>query len=828
MARILAVSVVLTAVLAGFGAWALRASYIESQHVAVANPERTARFASTLADSLVGFVFQEMSIVAATQPFADGDPAAISAYVTRLNPLTLGFTGGLGWVDAAGVLQFSSTGGSTGIDLSDRAYVQRGLAGERMVSSALVARERQVLLIVIAVPTHGVDGAVNGVLAGSLELTDIDDDQLRDLFGTDTITAYDPDGNLIFGVDPERIGEQIDRSFEARIDGRDNGVLTGVTGPSGRPDQVVGFARVDEAGWMLAVEAPESEVLAAANTQYRDSLIFLFLLAFASLAGATWSALRLGRFHREVAESQAQLETVLHQLPAGVVVVDADGQVVIANERAADTLSTRPAPRPDDHGQVSDLPEDEDELWPVLTAVGSRQAVDAELTVDRADGAHVLLVRSAPIYSGSRLLGAAGVFEDITRRRAREREGRALTEVTSALANATSPAEIGDIVVGAGAVALGASRAMLMVRDRAEPDRLVLLAIHGYPDETRRLWEAARVSDATLAGGVVRSGEALLLGLDGDDDLPTDLPIGSAGDRDAAWAALPLHSAGRVVGVLTLGFEASSVDELSSPRLVGFAAQVAQALDRAVRQEVEHDVALALQRSMLSPLDESTAEIRIACRYRPAQDHLVVGGDFFDAIALDGGKVLLAIGDIVGHGLDAAAAMGQLRSATRALALSTPSPEVVLDHLDRFVERVPACRFASAALVLVDPANGRLTYSIAGHPPPVVRSPDGTVARLDGATGPPLGFSPPRARPVASFDLAPGSTTICIYTDGLVERRDNVIDENIDRLGTVMADPTVTGAPVDVAADHVLAVIGDESPQRDDIALIFAEIRTGN
>jgi PAS domain S-box-containing protein len=591
----------------------------------------------------------------------------------------------------------------------------------------------------------------------------------------------------------------------------------------------VGFARVAGPDWLFTVERPKSEVMAAADRQYRDSLLFLGLLALASLAGAGWLAVRLGTFHRAVAERQAQLQTVLQQLPAGVVVVDTDGEVVIANERAADTLRTRPAPRPDDHGDITDVPEDDDELWPVMTAVGSRQPVDAELTVDRTDGTHILLVRSSPIFDGSRLVGAAGVFEDVTRRRNRERERRALTEVTARLASAATPADIGAVVVGPGADALGASAAMLQVRDRTEHDQLVLLALRGYPEEVRDEFGSARVTDDSLAAEVVRSGKPRFGGTahpNGDDDVdgvpPADLD-GFGGQPHPGWAAFPLQSAGRVVGVLTLGFD-GVIEDLSTPRLAGFAAQVGQALDRAVRQEVEHDVALALQRSMLSPLDDAGPDIRIACRYRPAQDHLVVGGDFFDAISLPDGSALLAIGDIVGHGLDAAAAMGQLRSATRALALSSPSPESVLAHLDAFVARVPACRFASAALVHIDPGARCVTYSTAGHPPPLLRAPDGRVIRLDGAIGPPLGFAPARARPLATLALEPGLTTVCIYTDGLVERRDAVIDDHIDGLASLMSDPAIAHTSVDVVADHVLAVVGDEAPQRDDIALIFAEI----
>src|SRR5690606_11724950 len=134
---------------------------------------------------------------------------------------------------------------------------------------------------------------------------------------------------------------------------------------------------------------------------------------------------------------------------------------------------------------------------------------------------------------------------------------------------------------------------------------------------------------------------------------------------------------------------------------------------------------------------------------------------------------------IVGHGLPAASAMGQLRSAIRTLAAGTSSPAQVLDGLDRGVGMMPACWMATVALVAYEPASGVLTYASAGHPHPLVRLPDGEVIRLDAAAGPPLGLAD-EARTKAKIEVE-GPAMLFLYTDGLVERRGETIEDGMAR-----------------------------------------------
>src|SRR5690606_14990256 len=125
----------------------------------------------------------------------------------------------------------------------------------------------------------------------------------------------------------------------------------------------------------------------------------------------------------------------------------------------------------------------------------------------------------------------------------------------------------------------------------------------------------------------------------------------------------------------------------------------------------------------------------------PAEEHLDVGGDFFDVLALADGSVMVVIGDVVGHGIDAASAMGQLRSAVPALSATTSSPARLLELLDRFAELVPSCAFATAAIVVVAADRRSVTASLAGHPPPLFEA-DGVVHRLDDALSRPIGVYP--------------------------------------------------------------------------------------
>ena len=207
---------------------------------------------------------------------------------------------------------------------------------------------------------------------------------------------------------------------------------------------------------------------------------------------------------------------------------------------------------------------------------------------------------------------------------------------------------------------------------------------------------------------------------------------------------------------------------------------------REQRRQDEHEVSELLQRSLLPVLAELDG-YGLAVRYEPAVDALEVGGDWYDAIALDDGRLAVAVGDVVGKGAAAAAVMGQLRSAARVLLLEGHGPARVLTTLDSFARRIPEARCSTMFCALIDPAAATVTYSSAGHPPAILDLADGGAHELLGAAqSVPLAVLDDLERPQATTSLPAGSTLL-LYTDGLVERRGRSIDVGIGAAAAVLA-----------------------------------------
>jgi serine phosphatase RsbU (regulator of sigma subunit)/anti-sigma regulatory factor (Ser/Thr protein kinase) len=232
----------------------------------------------------------------------------------------------------------------------------------------------------------------------------------------------------------------------------------------------------------------------------------------------------------------------------------------------------------------------------------------------------------------------------------------------------------------------------------------------------------------------------------------------------------------------------------------------------------EHRIAEALQRSLLPERLPAVPFLDLTGSYVPAEQAVRVGGDWYDALALVDGGVLLVIGDVAGHGLPAASVMGELRSAARAYALEGHSPAGLLRRMDSLMRTTERTFMATCLCMHLDPALGTLTYASAGHPPAVLRHADGTVEQLGGALAAPLGFLSARRGPEATARLEPGSVVV-LYTDGLVERRGRSIDDGIDRLAGALANGD--GA-TDHAADRLLAALGAGDGLDDDVALLVA------
>ncbi len=245
-------------------------------------------------------------------------------------------------------------------------------------------------------------------------------------------------------------------------------------------------------------------------------------------------------------------------------------------------------------------------------------------------------------------------------------------------------------------------------------------------------------------------------------------------------------------------------------------------LMRAERYDEEHDIAETLQRSMLAVPPLSMPGLRWAVYYRAGSARLA-GGDWYDLVAIDDQRIGVAVGDIVGRGIEASASMGQLRSATRALAGRVTDPAELLSELDNFASTTGHGRDSSVAYAVVDTDRRMVHASLAGHPPPVIRSPDGRATLFDGGRGPLLGWGNRRESGIRRIE--PGTQAV-FYTDGLVERRDETLDVGLRRLVESVAalDQTLPPAGVCEALIARMSSAGDET-QRDDIAVVAIEFR---
>jgi integral membrane sensor domain MASE1/anti-sigma regulatory factor (Ser/Thr protein kinase) len=269
--------------------------------------------------------------------------------------------------------------------------------------------------------------------------------------------------------------------------------------------------------------------------------------------------------------------------------------------------------------------------------------------------------------------------------------------------------------------------------------------------------------------------------------------------------------------ILTSWYFAAEIHERDQAMALQHRAELV-ALENARLYSESRDVALRLQRSLLADSIAEVWDATAAARYEPGVQDLEVGGDWFDTIRLPGGRLGLAVGDVVGRGLEAAATMGRLRTALAALAADGDPPGVVLERLHHFTRRVPGADCASCCYAVLHPTTGDLEHASAGHPPILVRRADGSTDFLPDGRSSLLGLSS-GARPTARHRLAPGDAVI-LYSDGLVERRGEHLDEGLARLAAVVG--AVPGGVPDLVCDAALARLAPPAGLHDDAVILCA------
>ncbi|MCV7127745.1 SpoIIE family protein phosphatase [Mycolicibacterium vanbaalenii] len=378
------------------------------------------------------------------------------------------------------------------------------------------------------------------------------------------------------------------------------------------------------------------------------------------------------------------------------------------------------------------------------------------------------------------------------------------------------------------ALALAAGREHALNQELAQADS-VDAALHAAAEELRRLWRARRVLAVTFPthGDSVESApKVVAVGEDthwADLSAPTRLTLSALRDGDlltpntaqpgTAGIAMQ-HPEGILVVWLDLTDQRSFTLE-DQTLLTVLAGRLSQGLQRVHRVDQQRETALALQHAILGPADLPHG---FAVRYQAASRPLQVGGDWYDVVDLDDGRIAMIVGDCVGHGLPAATVMGQVRSACRALLFDNPSPAAALAGMDRFAARLPGAQCATAVCAVLDPATGELVYSSAGHPPPILMHADGSARLLEGAHTIALGLRVGWSRPEGRLSI-PAGATLMLYTDGLVERRRTLLEDGISRAAELLEGHRTSD--LEDLADQIMSGLAPSVGYQDDVALLL-------
>ena len=453
-------------------------------------------------------------------------------------------------------------------------------------------------------------------------------------------------------------------------------------------------------------------------------------------------------------------------------------------------------------------------------------------------------VRAVPIERDGKIVEWVGACTDVTsQREAEEMRGRLteqlsaaalrtarLQQATSMLAEALTVEQVVEVITEVGRTAIGAlhSAVALLESDGARL-RVVNDDLRNAPDSaggelTLQTPSVMTKAIATRRPVLVEDPEDLRSQFDGELEID---PERVAASDERSWLGLPLLAAGAPLGALRFSFgRPRKIIEEERVFLEALAGQCSLAVERAAMYEREHTTAETLQRSLLPDQLPSVPGLVLGAMYRPVAKNMEIGGDWYDAFRLADQRLGVAVGDVMGKGLTAAAGMGRVRNALRALALTDPRPAAVLGGLDRlFSATEQEEQVTTVAYLVIDPETGNGVLGNAGHLPALVLE-AGCAPRFDQVeAGTPLGWASPRKQ--HAFNLRPGSTAV-FYSDGLVENRNRGLDTGLEELAAVAAraDEELLARPerlLEYLVERMLA--GHE--QDDDVTVLVMHVPAG-
>jgi PAS domain S-box-containing protein len=508
-----------------------------------------------------------------------------------------------------------------------------------------------------------------------------------------------------------------------------------------------------------------------------------YLQAIARVLGAAGERAR----HDDlVSDSEARFRELANTTPALMWMTDSEGDVTFVNEGWLRFTGGRAGAEMGSAFAASAHPDDRDVLLSAWAEASRRREefrCEYRLRHGPSDGYRWVLEVGVPRFAGGEFVGYVGTATDIHERRSME---EALRE---------SEASFRDLA--------DTAPAMMWTTDE---DGLVTFVNEGWMRFT-----GTRLDDEL--------GDSWQLGVHPDDAEIMLRTWDEARFERRSWEReyRLLHQSGEYRWIVDRG-----VPRYEGGRYVGYVGTAIDIHERKTMEgrllevyQREHKIAETLQRSLLPERLPQIEGLQLAARYLPGARGAAIGGDWYDVLERADGRVALVVGDVVGHGLRAAATMGQLRNAFRAYGLVESSPAEVVARINRLVMSGVEDAMATVVYLVLDRETGEVSYSCAGHPPPLVLTPDGPHF-LEGGRSVPIGASDPAVFHEASAVLPPGSALL-LYTDGLVERRDVGLEERLGRLAEVAGS---AADDLDALCERVIQIVLGDGDPGDDVALL--------